>query len=397
MQLFTYTAKDKNGELLRGEIEAENENAAAKVLTSRDLIPISVEINQERTFSFLNKVSLKDKVVIMRQLSTMITAGLPIAQSLKTLEEQSKKSNIKKILAQTASDIEGGSQLSVALSRFPETFSALDITLIASGETSGNLDKSLARLANQLEKQQSLLRKIRGAFVYPSFVIAVVIIVAAIMVIYVMPQMESLYQSFDAQLPFLTRMMIGLSHFTARFAPFIIVALIGLGVWLRMFVKRPTGRKMWDNVKLNLYPINVLLQKMYMARMSRTLAGLIASGVPLLDSLAITSRAVGNVIYEAKIKAAAKKVKSGIALSETLKDDPLFPPVVPQMINVGERTGELDGMLENMANYFEEEVDNTVKSISNLIEPMVIVFLALIIGTMLVAIMMPIYSLGSVL
>ena len=397
MQLFTYTAKDKNGELLRGEIEAENENAAAKVLTSRDLIPISVEINQERTFSFLNKVSLKDKVVIMRQLSTMITAGLPIAQSLKTLEEQSKKSNIKKILAQTASDIEGGSQLSVALSRFPETFSALDITLIASGETSGNLDKSLARLANQLEKQQSLLRKIRGAFVYPSFVIAVVIIVAAIMVIYVMPQMESLYQSFDAQLPFLTRMMIGLSHFTARFAPFIIIILIGLGVWLRMFVKRPTGRKMWDNVKLNLYPINVLLQKMYMARMSRTLAGLIASGVPLLDSLAITSRAVGNVIYEAKIKAAAKKVKSGIALSETLKDDPLFPPVVPQMINVGERTGELDGMLENMANYFEEEVDNTVKSISNLIEPMVIVFLALIIGTMLVAIMMPIYSLGSVL
>jgi type IV pilus assembly protein PilC len=397
MQLFNYTAKDKNGELLKGEIEAESENAAAKVLTSRDLIPISVGLNEEKSFSFLNKVSLKDKVLIMRQLSTMITAGLPIAQSLKTLEEQTKKKNIKKILAQTASDIEGGSQLSVALSRFPETFSILDLTLIASGETSGNLDKSLARLADQLEKQQSLLRKIRGAFVYPSFVIVVVIVVAAVMVIFVMPQMEELYTAFDAQLPFLTRMLIGISHFTARFAPFLIIIFIGLGVWVRMAVKRPAGRKIWDKLKISIYPINVLMQKLYMARMSRTLSGLISSGVPLLDSLSITSRAIGNVIYEEKIKAASKRVKSGIALSETLKGDPLIPLVVPQMINVGERTGELDSMLENMANFFEEEVDTAVKNISNLIEPTVIVLLALIIGTMLVAIMMPIYSIGKVL
>jgi type IV pilus assembly protein PilC len=397
MQLYNYTAKDKNGELLKGEIEAENENAAAKVLSSRELIPISVGINQETSFSFLNKVSLKDKVVIMRQLSTMITAGLPIAQSLKTLEEQIKKENIKKILAQTASDIEGGSQLSVAFSRFPETFSTLDLTLIASGETSGNLDKSLARLAAQLEKQQSLMRKIRGAFVYPAFVIGVVIIVAALMIIYVMPQMEELYGSFDAELPFITKAMISISHFTASFAPFIIVALIVTAVWLRLAVRRPTGRRIWDRIKLSLYPINTLLQKMYMARMSRTLSGLISSGVPLLDSLSITSRAIGNVVYEDLIKASSKKVKAGIALSETLKNNPLFPPIVPQMINVGERTGELDNMLENMANYFEEEVDVAVKNISNLIEPMVIVLLALIIGTMLVAIMMPIYSLGSVL
>lgn len=397
MQLFKYTAKDKDGQLLKGEIEAENENAAAKVLSSRELIPISVSVNEETSFAFLNKVSLKDKVVLMRQLSTMITAGLPIAQSLKTLEEQAKKSNIKKILTQTVSDIEGGSQLSVAFSRFPETFSSLDITLIASGETSGTLDKALARLATQLEKQQSITRKIRGAFVYPSFVIAVVIIVAAIMVVYVMPQMEDLYKSFDAELPFITKALISISHFTARFAPFIIVILIGLGVWLRMAVRRPAGKKIWDNFKISAYPINILLQKMYMARLSRTLSGLIASGVPLLDSLAITAKAIGNVVYEDIIKASAKKVKSGTALSETLKNDHLIPPVVPQMIGVGERTGELDSMLENMANYFEEEVDSAVKSISNLIEPMIIVLLALVIGVMLVAIMMPIYSIGKIL
>jgi type IV pilus assembly protein PilC len=397
MQLFHYTAKDKDGEVLSGEIEAENETAASKVLMSRDLAPIIIKLNEEKSFSFLNKVSLKDKVALMRQLSTMITAGLPIAQSLKTLEEQTKKKNVKRILTQTGSDIEGGSQLSAAFSKFPETFSALDITLIASGETSGNLDKSLGRLASQLEKQQSLLRKIRGAFVYPAFVIVVVIVVAAIMVIYVMPQMEELYKSFGAQLPFITRVLISISHFTSRFAPLIIIALVGLGAWLRIAVRRPAGRKVWDKLKITLYPINILLQKLYMARMSRTLSGLIASGVPLLDSLAITAKAIGNVIYEEKIKAAAKKVKSGIALSETLKNDPIIPPIAPQMINVGERTGELDSMLENMANYFEEEVDNAVKNISNLIEPMVIVLLALIIGTMLVAIMMPIYSIGKVL
>ncbi len=396
MQVFKYTAKDKSGELLRGEVEAENENAAAKVLMSRDLVPISVDTNIERSFSFLRKVSLKDKVVIIRQLSTMITAGLPIAQSLKTLEEQTKKQTLKKILAQTSADIEGGSQLSVALSRFPETFTPLELTMIASGETSGSLDKALARVADQLEKQQSLLRKVRGALIYPSFIMVVVIVVAAIMVVYVMPQMEALYTAFNSKLPFLTRVLISVSHFTIRFAPFLILLLVGFGVWLRLWVRQPAGRKMWDRLKISLYPINILLRKMYIARFSRTLAGLISSGVPLLDSLAITSKAIGNTVYEEKVKNSAKKVKSGIALSETLKEEEYFPTVVPQMINVGERTGELDNMLDNMADYFEEEVDTAVRNISNLIEPMVIVVLAIFVGIMLVAIMLPIYSVGQI-
>ncbi len=397
MQLFSYTAKDKNGQLLKGEIEAENENAAAKVLSSRELIPISVELHQEQTFSFLNKVSLKDKVMMIRQLATMINAGLPIAQSLKTLEAQVNKKNIQKILAQTSSDIEGGSQLSVAFSRFPETFSALELTLIASGETSGNLDKSLLRLADQLEKQQSLVRKVRGAFIYPAFVIGVVVIVAAIIIVYVMPQMEELYSSFNAELPFLTRMMIAISKILSRFAPFVFLALIGFFIYARVSIKRPAGRRIWDKLKLKLFGINILLKKMYMARFARTLAGLVASGVPLLDSLAIVSKAVGNVIYEELIKKSAKKVKSGIALSETLLESPLFPVIVHQMIAVGERTGELDNMLENLANYYEEEVDTTVQSISRLIEPALIVILALVIGVFLVAIMLPIYQIGSVL
>lgn len=396
MQVFNYVAKDKNGEVHKGDIEAENENAAAKILTARDLVPITVFVEEEGTFDFFKKISGKDKVFIMRQLATMINAGLPIAQSIQTLEKQTTKKNIKKVLAQALSDIQGGSQLSQAFARFPETFSTLDITLVASGESSGNLDKALLRLADQLEKQRSLIKKVRSALVYPSFVVSVVIVVAAVMIIYVMPQMEGLYASFDADLPLLTRMMVSSSNFLAKFAPFVIAIIIGMAIYIRISIKRPAGRKMWDNTKLHIYAIKGLLVKMYMSRFSRTLAGLVASGVPLLDSLSIVSKAIGNVVYEERIKELSKKVKAGVALSETLKNDELFPPVVPQMIEVGEQTGELDNMLTNLADYYEEEVDSTVKSISSLIEPVIIVVLALVIGVMLVAIMMPIYQIGKI-
>jgi type IV pilus assembly protein PilC len=397
MQLFNYTAKDKDGELQKGEVEAENEIAAAKVLSSRDLIPISVFKEEGSGFDFLNRISLKDKAIIARQLATMINAGLPIAQSLKTLEEQSKKNPIKKMLAQVSSDVEGGSQLSVAFARFPSTFTTIDVTLIASGETSGTLDKALKRLADQLEKEQSLLRKVRGAMVYPIFLIVVVIVVVAAMIVYVMPQMESLYGSFDAKLPLLTRILISMSHILSRFAPLVFLALIGIFIFIRLAIKRPTGRKIWDGMKLKIWGVSQLLTMVYMDRFARTLASLVGSGVPLLDGLAITAKAIGNVIYQESITEIAEKVKSGIALSEPLKENPLYPPIVPQMISVGEKTGELDSMLQNLADYFEEQVEELVKNLSNLIEPILIIVIGGIIGVILMAIMMPIYSLGGVL
>lgn len=397
MQLYNYIAKDKDGEVQRGDVEAENEGAAAKVLISRNLVPITIFKEAEEGFTLFKHISLKDKVLIARQLATMINAGLPIAQSLKTLEEQVSNKNLKKILEQVASDVEGGSQLSTAFSHFPEIFTPLDITLISSGETSGTLDKALLRLAEQLEKEQSLIRKVRGALIYPAFIVVVVIAVMILMILYVMPQMEGLYSSFNAQLPLLTRIMISISHFLSTFMPIVILLLIALTIYVRYAIKKPAGRKIWDELKLKIYGLNILLTKMYMVRFARTLSGLVASGVPLLDALSIVSRAVGNVVYEEAIKDAAEKVKSGIALSEPLKESPLFPPVVSQMIAVGEQTGELDSMLTNLANYFEEEVDVLVKNLSNLIEPIIIVVLGLVIGVLLIAIMMPIYGLGNVL
>lgn len=396
MRIFNYTGKDKDGELIHGEIEAENEMAASRVLTSRDVTPITISGEAPTSFNLLNRISLKEKVLIIRQLATMINAGLPIAQALKTLETQNSKASIKKLLTQTNSDIEGGSQLSVAFSRFPEVFSQLDITLIASGETSGSLDKALLRMADQLEKQQSLLRKVRGALVYPSFILVVVIVVVIIMIVYVMPQMDGLYQSFGAKLPPLTRFFVASGKIIGKLGPVIILGVAGLSAYIYAAIKRPTGRKIWDNLKLHLYAIDTLLVKMYMARFSRTLSGLVSSGVPLLDSLNIVSKAVGNVVYQEIIMEAAEKVKSGIALSEALKERPEFPAVVPQMVAVGEKTGELDNMLSNLANYYEEEVDVAVKSISGLIEPVIIVLLGGTVAVILIAIMLPIYQIGKV-
>lgn len=395
MELFKYTAKDKAGTLQKGDVEAENESAAAKVLLSRDLVPIDVFKEEGSNLSFLNKISLKEKVIFSRQLATMINAGLPITQSLQTMQQQAGKQNIKKMLEQIVSDLEGGSTLSNAFSRFPDTFNPIDITLIRAGESSGTLDKALLKLAGQLEKEQSLLRKVRSALIYPAFLVVAVIAVVAIMVTYVMPQMETLYSSFDAQLPLITRVLISISHAMTKIFPFLILGIIGLVIYLRMVIKRPFGRKIWDNMKIKVPGLGDLMKKLYMARFSNTLSSLVASGVPLLDGLNITSKAVGNVIYQELIIEAAEKVKSGVALSEPLKENPLFPPVVSEMVAVGEKTGELDAMLQNLADYFEEEVEVIVKNLSNLIEPLMIVVLGGIIGIILVAIMMPIYGFGS--
>lgn len=301
------------------------------------------------------------------------------------------------MLEQIVSDIEGGATVSAAFAKFPQIFSPLDITLISSGETSGSLDKALLRLADTLEKEQSLIRKVRGALIYPAFLIVAVTALVIVMVIYVMPQMDALYKSFNANLPLMTRILIAVSNFLGKFGLVIFALLAGIVAYIRFAITRPWGRRAWDTLKFEIPAFGKLMQKLYMARFASTLSGLVGAGVPLLDGLKIVSTAIGNVIYEEEIVAAAEKVKSGIALSETIKGNRLFPPVVSEMISVGEKTGELDAMLQNLANYFEEEVAEAVKNISNLLEPIMIVVMGGIIGVVLVSILLPMYSLGSVI
>ncbi len=392
---FNYKARTQDGEIQTGVVEAENESAAAKVLMSKDLFPILVTTKETSSFSFMKHVPVKQKVVFIRQLATTITAGLPIAQAIATIKNQVSNANLKNILEQVARDIQGGSALSASLSRYPDTFSQVDITLIAAGETSGTLDKVLMRLADTTESDYRITRKMKSAFIYPAFVLAVVVGVVVLMSIFVMPQMKSLFDSFGAELPLITRIVIGISNAVNNYGIYIFLvfaAMVGGLVW---YIKTPGGSFVRDRVIVKIPLIGKLMVKVYTARLTRTLAGLVGSGVSLIDALSISSKAMGNKVYEISVKNSSDKVKSGVALSAYINHDNLFDGMVSQMIKVGEETGELDKMLTNLADYFDEEVDNFVKSISSIIEPVLIVVMGVLVALILVAIMLPIYSIGK--
>lgn len=394
---YTYVAKSKDGEIIKGEVEADSESAAGKLLTSRDLYPINIFVKEKSSFSLLNRVSVKDKSFLIRQLATTINAGLPISQALNTLKEQLTNTKLKTVLEQVSRDVEGGAPLSTAFSRFPDIFSQIDVTLIAAGETSGTLDKVMLRLANSIENEYRVTRKIRSALAYPAFVLVVIVGVVIVMTVYVMPQMEGLYQSFGAELPLMTRVALAISHGITRYALYILFVLGAIGVLISRYIKTDQGRLMWDRMKLSMPVFGQFMQKVYLARFARTLSGLIGSGVSLLDSLNIVAKAIGNKQYYNLIMDAARKVKGGVPLSTPLKAAKEFPPIVSQMVRVGEQTGEIDNMLTNLADYYEEEVDNFVKSMTSIIEPVVIVIMGVVVGFLLVAIMLPIYNLGSVI
>ncbi len=398
MQDFEYTAKTKEGEVQKGVVEADSEYAAAKVLFGKDLIAVKVRAKSDKGLSFFKKLSSKDKAFLMRQLATTINAGLPISQALKVLGNQTNNKKLKNIISQISSDVEGGQSLSTAFSRFPETFSQMDITLIESGETSGTLDKVLIRVANTMESNYRIKKKIRSAMAYPGFILGVVIVVLIVMNIYVLPQMGTLYKEFNATLPLPTRIVMAMSKASTNYGILLVIAIVAAVTGLRLYVKRTkNGRSIFDTIKLKIPVLGAFIKSLYLSRFTTTLSGLIASGVSLVEAINITSRAIGNIHYEETLGESSEKVKGGVPLSETLKESELFPPIVPQMISVGEQTGEMDGMLENLANYYEEEVDNFVKSMTSIIEPVLIVVIAVLVGGMLVSVMLPIYSLGKVI
>jgi len=393
---FIYTAKNNDGEFVKGQIEAQNESAAAKVLTSKSLFPIDITMKQESGLAVFNRVSLKDKVLFTRQLSATLAAGLPITQALETISEQTSTKALKDIIAKIVGDVEGGMQLSASFSRFPQVFTRIDIALVESGEASGTLDKVLIRLADSIEKDYKMIKKVRSALMYPLFILGVVALVVVLMTVYVMPQMENLYKDFDSKLPAITLMLLGISHFLASYGIFVIFVIVAIGAGLRYYVTTRSGRYLWDSMRLKTPILAPFLRSLYAARFSRTMAGLVGSGVSLLDSLSITASAVGNRVIADVIYEAAQDVKGGKPLSKPLRESEVFSPIVPQMISVGEQTGEMDAMFSNLADYFDDEVDNFVRSITSVLEPFIIVVMGGIVAVILVAVMMPIYNIGKI-
>lgn len=399
MESFSYIARDiKTGEKIEAEVDAQNEASAARLLSERGLTPIEIKKKQAKSanFAFLQRIPTKEKVIFSRQLSTLINAGLPLVQSLSTVKEQTTNKNFQVIIGKLVNEVESGSSLADALTHYPDVFDDVYCSLIAAGEASGTMDKSLERLANQQEKDSELTSKVRGALVYPMIVIVVLIGVVTFMLTTVLPQVQTLYQGLPgARLPLVTRLLLDVSNFITSFWWVILLGFGLVGFLIFRYIKGSEGRMRFDQFKTHAPLIGPLLMKIYMARFSRTAATLVASGVPMIKMLSTAGRAVGNVHIEAAIIKAAEQVKGGRSLSDALAGDNNFLELVPNMIHIGEQSGSLEGMLSKLADYYEKEVDNQVKSISTIIEPVMMVIVGVIALVMVAAVLLPIYSLAG--
>jgi type IV pilus assembly protein PilC len=398
MQTFTYSAhKSESGENIKAEVQAENEREAAKLLMSQGLFPISIELKDGNGLfekaGIGNRVGAKDRVIFTRQLSTLINAGLPLTQSLRTVSDQITNKSLHEIVIGVVSSVESGTSLSQSFAKYPNVFSGIYVSLVAAGEASGSLDKALERIASQQEKDAAILSKIRGALIYPVIVLGVIIAVLVFMITTVLPQVASLYSGLHQQLPIVTRILMVISTVITHYWILVILALGGLALAFKSYIKTSTGRSLLDSFKLNMPVFGKIFRKVYMARFSRTLGTMLESGIPMLEALGIVKDAIANVHVEAIIEKSMSGVKGGKALSSTLENHPEFMKLVPQMIKIGEQSGAIDSMLDRVATYFENEVDEEVRNISATIEPLLMVVLGVVVGGVIAAILLPVYSL----
>lgn len=398
MLTFEYTARDPaTGEKITAQVEADSEQAAAQLIHKEGVAPIEIRLKESDTKGvnkILHRVKTKDKVLFSRQLSTLINAGLPLVQSLRNVAGQTQNKAFQVVINKVISDVEGGTSFSVALSRHPRIFDNVFVNLVAAGEASGTLDTSLERIANQQEKDAEILSKIRGAMVYPVIVLFVMVAVVIFMVVKVLPAVEEVYKGLPGtQLPLVTKVLLWVSHFTTKFwwVELIIIGVIAFGT--TRWARSGGGKEVIDKLKMRMWPIGRLFMKVYMARFTRVGSTLVSSGVPLIQMLDITGKAINNIHIERSINAAAEKVKGGKALSDSLQGDPNFLTLVPDMLHIGEQSGSIEQMLDKTADYYEREVDNEIRAISTIIEPVLMILMGIVAITIVTAVLLPVYSL----
>ena len=398
MKRFSYKAKEiRSGKVVKGVIQADSERAAGKLLIEQGYTPESiVEEGQAGLFAkFTNKVRSKDRIVFTRQFATLIGAGLPLSNSLSTLAEQTESKPMKAVIEDILANVEGGKSLSEALRMHPDIFNEVYLSLVAAGETSGTLDVALERLATQDEKDEAMLSSIRSAMIYPAILFAVIIAVLVFMMTQVVPQVVDLYDSMDETLPTMTQILVGIMDFFGVAWPILLVFAVLIVVFFMQYRKSTSGKKLFSTVKLNVPIFKGLFQRLYMTRFARTMEMLLGTGVAMLDAMRISSKATANVVVEDVIMQAADKVKSGKPLSVALKDKDYIMPLVPQMASIGEESGKIDEMLGRAATVYENELDEKIRNISTLIEPVLLVVMAGLVGVVLMGTLMPIYSLVS--
>ena len=398
MPIYKWEGKTLKGLVRKGELEGPNEGAIRVQLRQQSIIPTKIvskgtQINL--SFSFGSKVKQRSIAIFTRQLATMIDAGLPLVQSLEILSSQQDNKTFKNILRGIREDVEGGSTFAGALKKHPTTFNELYTNLVVAGEEGGILDNILTRLANYIEKAEALKKKVRSAMVYPTVIVSVAVIVVVILMIFVIPVFESMFKSAGQSLPLPTMIVVVISKAIRKYIVIFIPAVIALFYFLKKWRQTENGRTVIDKLLLQLPVFGPLFKKISVARFSRTLGTLVSSGVPILDGLNIVSKTSGNKTIETAILNARASIREGETIAEPLNRAGIFPPMVIQMISVGESTGALDSMLSKIADFYEDEVDVAVSNLTSLLEPLLMCFLGVVIGGVVIAMYLPIFQMAN--
>jgi len=398
MNTYRYTAKDKNGHTVIGILDGTSETEVADILHQKGLVVVSVEPVRKKILKTGDKnIKLDDLVVFSRQLATMIDSGVPLVQSLGILGEQIENKNLKDVVIMVRQDIEAGMSFYDALAKHPNVFPELFINMTKAGEASGTLNEVLDRLATYLEKTAALTRKISAALVYPAILISMAVLITAGLLLKVVPIFKEIFSSFGGQLPLPTRILIETSNILSRYFLPLAVLLVILGFLFKRYISTEKGRYNFDNLKLKIPVIGKLFHKVALAKFSRTFSTLVRSGVAILNALDIVAKTAGNKVIEEAVLECRSAVREGELISRHLSKTGVFPPMVCRMIGVGEQTGQLEKMLSKIADFYDEQVDAAVTGLTSMIEPIVIVFLGLIIGGIVISLFLPIFKITEII
>jgi type IV pilus assembly protein PilC len=402
MAVFRYSAKDPTGRVIAGTIEADNDAAVVDRLREMGFFITNLERAQERRdvgdlLQGMFGVGLKDLAIFSRQFSTMVNAGLSLVRVLSILEQQTSNKKLREVAAQVRLDVEAGRPLSEALARHPKVFSSLYVNMVRAGETGGVLDEVLNRIATFLEKEQALRQKVKAAMVYPALLTVAALAGLMFMTIVILPQFQNLFRELggEGSLPLPTQIAMAVSVVIRRFW-YLVFGGIALLTWaLRRYLRTPQGRARYDRLKLRLPALGDLNRKIVVARFSRTLGTLIASGVPIMQSLEVVAKAIDNTVIGEAVDAVRASIREGQSIAIPLQFSGVFPPMVVQMTKVGEETGQLEQMLEKVADFYDVEVETTVQSLTSLLEPILIIFMGVVVGAMVISLYLPIFSLAT--
>lgn len=396
---YVYKVRDKSGQIQDGEMEAGSQAAVAKALRDKGFNPISVDEKKDSALQkeikipgFSDRIKIKDVAVFSRQFATMINSGLSLLRSLNILAEQTQNGALAKIILEVKAEVEKGASLSDAMAKFPKAFNTLYVSMVKAGEIGGVLDETLIRLADTIEAQVELRSKIRSAMMYPSAVMGLVVLIVTAMLIFIVPMFENLYADLGGELPVPTKMLLALSQLITKFWYVAMGSTIGLIVGFKKWIASDKGRAQFDAIKLKLPIFGGLVHKTAIARFSHTMAALTRTGVPILQAMDIVAATSGNAVVARAVMDVQASVKEGESLAAPLADHPVFPPMVVQMMAVGEETGALDTMLEKVGDFYDKEVETMVEGLTSLIEPLLIVVLGITVGGMLVALYLPMFN-----